>query len=202
MNELPPEVEIHPLTPERWRDLEKLFGPNGAMGGCWCMWFRQTNKDYEKNKGERNRQLFKAVVENGSQPGVLAYFNGRPVGWCAVAPRSAYPRYKTSRIAKPLDDQPVWVISCLFIAKDHRGSGLMTRLIDAAAAHAAGCGASIVEAYPVDTQGKTADSFLYHGTRTAFARAGFSEVARRSPHRPVMRKMVSRSNRRTDGLEG
>ncbi|NPV57713.1 MAG: GNAT family N-acetyltransferase, partial [Anaerolineae bacterium] len=176
----------------RWMDLEALFGPRGAVGGCWCMWFRLTSREYERSSGEENHRLFKQVVDSGSQPGVLAYVDGNPAGWCAVAPRAEYPRYKTSRVARSIDDQPVWVISCLFIGKQYRGQGLMTCLIDAAAAHASRSGAAIVEAYPVDTQGKSeADAFLYHGTFDAFERAGFTEVARHTPRRPVTRKQLS-----------
>jgi len=32
-----PDIAIHPVTPERWADLEELFGPSGGYGGCWCM---------------------------------------------------------------------------------------------------------------------------------------------------------------------
>ncbi|MEA3454319.1 MAG: hypothetical protein U9R12_05240, partial [Candidatus Caldatribacteriota bacterium] len=29
-----------PLTTERWKDLEALFGERGAYDGCLCMWCR------------------------------------------------------------------------------------------------------------------------------------------------------------------
>ena len=64
-------LEIHPLTPDRWQDFETLLGPHGAYGGCWCMFWRQTRKDFERLKGETNRCLFKAVVDRGEMPGLL-----------------------------------------------------------------------------------------------------------------------------------
>jgi hypothetical protein len=48
-----------------------------------------------------------------------------------------------------------------------------------------------VEGYPVDAAKKDApDPFMHHGTGSAFRGAGFKEVARRSPSRPVMRRTV------------
>ena len=49
------DVAIHPLTPQRWADLERLFGANGACGGCWCMWWRLKRPEFDAGKGEGNR---------------------------------------------------------------------------------------------------------------------------------------------------
>jgi GNAT superfamily N-acetyltransferase len=185
-------LEFHPLTPERWADLETLFGANGACGGCWCMWWRQGNKEHTAGKGESNRLAFRAVVEQGPPPGVLAYAvdatgSYQPVGWCAVAPRTAYPRLSRSMIAKPVDDLPVWTISCLFIQRRYRRQGLSAQLISAAARLAAEYGAPAVEAHPFEPQKETAAAFIWTGTAAAYLKAGFTEVARHSPARPIMR---------------
>jgi len=74
--------EFHRLTPERWADFEKLFGPRGATGGCWCMWWRLTGREFDAQKGEGNRRAMKAIVDSGRVPGILAYHEGHPVG-CA-----------------------------------------------------------------------------------------------------------------------
>src|SRR5687767_3520940 len=89
---------IVPATSDRWSDLERLFGSNGASGGCWCMWWRQGNKEHAASKGEGNRLKLKALVERkGTAPGLLAYSADetgelQAVGWVAVAPRAEYPR--------------------------------------------------------------------------------------------------------------
>jgi uncharacterized protein YndB with AHSA1/START domain len=106
------DLSIHPLTPDRWDDLETLFGPRGAIGGCWCMWWRQTRSEYDRQKGEGNRQAMRAIVASGEIPGLLAYSGGRPVAWCSVAPRTAYPSLDRSRVLQRVDDQPVWSIVC------------------------------------------------------------------------------------------
>lgn len=178
-------------TPSRWRDVTTLFGERGACAGCWCMVWRLARRDWEAGKGAGNKRAFQKVVTSGERPGVLAYDGRDPVGWCAVAPREAYPALERSRVMRPVDDQRVWSVSCLFVLRPYRRQGLSARLLDAAVAFAARRGAGIVEGYPVDTRlDKEPDAFLWTGTAAAFERAGFEEVARRSPTRPIMRRRV------------
>ncbi|TWT45880.1 Acetyltransferase (GNAT) family protein [Phycisphaerae bacterium RAS1] len=182
---------FRPLTPDRWRDLEALFGQRGACGGCWCMWWRVRATEFNKNKGDRNRAAFRAVVAAGPPPGLLAYAGAAPVGWCAVAPRQTYVRLATSRVLAPLDAQPVWSITCFFIAATWRRKGLSTALIRAAVTFARSHGAKIIEGYPVEPRrGAIPAAFAWTGLPRAFEKAGFQEATRRSPTRPIMRKSV------------
>lgn len=184
-------VQIHPLTPDRWADLETLFGPRGAVGGCWCMWWRLPRTEFERMKGAGNRRAFQAVVEAGDPPGLLAYVDGQPAGWCAVAPREQYGALERSRVLKRVDEQPVWSITCFFVARPFRGRGLTVRLLEAATAHAAARGARIVEGYPVEPASPQAPPvFAFTGLASAFRKAGFVEVLRRSDTRPIMRRRV------------
>jgi GNAT superfamily N-acetyltransferase len=191
--------EFHRLTPERWADFEELFGPRGAAGGCWCMWWRLTGKEFDAQKGEGNRRAMKAIVDSGRVPGILAYHEGHPVGWCSVAPREEFPRLGRSlrlaqgqaRILKPVDDEPVWSVVCFFIAKSTRRRGVARRLLKAALDYVRDCGGRIVEGYPVEPKkGHTPDLFAYHGLASMFRGAGFKEVARRSETRPIMRYVI------------
>src|SRR5262245_31972828 len=145
-----PALEFHPLTPNRWPDLESLFGQRGACGGCWCMWWRLPRKQLKQQKGDKNKAAFRRIVESSQMPGILAYANGQPVGWCAVAPRNDYPMLERSRTLARVDAEPVWSVSCLFVAKPFRRSGVSVRLLRAAADYARSRGAAIVEGYPVD----------------------------------------------------
>jgi len=181
-------IEIHPLTPERWSDLVALFGERGACGGCWCMWWRLPRSEFDARKGASNRAAFRRIVAGGREPGLLAYRGGRPVGWCAVEPRDRYPALARSRVLAPVDDRPVWSITCLFIERSHRRRGVSVALLRAAVEHAMARGASVVEGYPVVPKtGRMPDAFAWTGTLAAFERAGFREVARRSPTRPIVR---------------
>jgi len=182
------KLQFHPLTSDRWNDLEALFGPHGACGGCWCMYWRETRAEFEKRKGAANRRALKKLVMSGPSPGLLAYAEGRPVGWCAVAPREAYSTLARSRLLARIDDAPVWSVPCFFISRPFRRAGLTARLLSAAVDFARKNGAKIVEGYPVEpTQGAMPDVFAFTGLAGAFRKAGFVEVARRSPTRPIMR---------------
>lgn len=180
-------LHFHPLTPDRLPDLEALFGPRGACAGCWCMFWKQTRPEYEAGKGARNREAMRRQVREGVVPGILAYDAEGPVGWCAVEPRGAFTRLSRSRTLAPVDDAPAWSVPCFFVARRARGTGLTSALLAAAADHARRSGARILEGYPVEPRGPTADAWLYTGVAATFRKAGFAEVARRSPTRPLMR---------------
>ncbi|MBX5328691.1 MAG: GNAT family N-acetyltransferase [Candidatus Bathyarchaeota archaeon] len=185
-------VEFYPLTPERWVDLEKLFGERGACGGCWCMWWKLKRSDFMRQKGELNRKALKEIVDSGEASGILAYANGEPIGWCAVAPREAYPALERSRVLKRVDDKPVWSVVCFFVAKPFRGKGLTVQLLKAAVAHVRRQGGKIVEGYPVEPKkGRMPDPFAYTGLVSSFRKAGFVEVLRRSENRPIMRYFIA-----------
>ena len=187
----PGSIEIHPATPERWDDLERLFGPRGATGGCWCMWWRLPRSEFDRQKGEGNREALRSLVRAGVPPGLLAYIDGRPVGWCALAPREEYGALERSRILKRVDELPVWSVTCFFVAKEHRRKGVTARLLRAAVEYAAEHGAQIVEGYPVEPRSANAPPvFIFTGIASSFRDAGFTEVARRSESRPIMRYQI------------
>jgi len=183
-------LEFHPLIPERWHKLERLFGKHGAAGGCWCMWWRQTRAEFNRQRGEPNRIAFRTIVESGIVPGLLAYSDGEPVGWCAVEPRESYPALDRSRTLARVDCEPVWSIPCFYIDRHFRGRGLMPELLAAAINWAGRHGAPIVEAYPIEPKNNLNNSTFYTGVVPVFRRAGFVEVCRRSKRRPIMRKTI------------
>lgn len=187
-----PRLVCHPLTPDRWGDFKTLFGGRGACGGCWCTFWRRPRSTFNENKGAGNRRLMLHIVNDGPPPGILGYLDGEPVGWCAVAPRGEYSALARSRILQPVDDKPVWSVSCLFVRKDRRKRGLSVQLLRAAVEHVKRQGGEIVEGYPVEP--KRADmpaAFAWTGLAAAFLAAGFREVARRSDTRPIMRYEIA-----------
>jgi GNAT superfamily N-acetyltransferase len=184
-------LSFHPLTPDRWMDLEKLFGERGACGGCWCMHWRLPRAEFSQQLGETNRQKLMEIVNRGEIPGILAYANDQPVGWCALAPRQTYPLLSRSKILAPPDEQPVWSVVCFFIAKPHRRQKVSTQLLRSAVDYARTKGARIVEGYPIEPKKESyPDAFAYTGLAKAFQAAGFVEVLRRSATRPIMRYTI------------
>jgi GNAT superfamily N-acetyltransferase len=188
----PIQLEAKPLTPARWPDLERLFGEKGACGGCWCMWWRLPASVFTAGKGNANRKAFKKTVEKGPPPGLIAYAGKTPVGWIAIGPRKSLPRLANSRTLAPVDDKPVWSVSCFFVTKEWRKRGLSVYLIEAATRFAAKAGARLVEGYPVETRGNAPAPFVWTGLPGSFTEAGFEEVARRSKTRPILRRAVTK----------
>ena len=185
---IPPTIAIWPLTPERWPDVERLFGERGACGGCWCMWWRSRASQFEQQRGAANRRAFKRIVESGEIPGLLAYHSDQPIGWCAAGPREKYIRLENSRVLGSVDDSPVWSVSCLFVDRKYRRQGVSVKLLAAAVAFARKHKALILEGYPTDpAHTKTPDAFVWTGLASAYRQAGFVEVLRRSKTRPIMR---------------
>jgi GNAT superfamily N-acetyltransferase len=186
------KLTYHPLTIDRWKDFENLFGANGACAGCWCMfWFMRKKEWDEKRKDGRTKRKMKKIVKENVQPGILAYDGDKAVGWIAIQPREKYGKLANSRILKPLDNKPVWSIVCFFVHKDYRKKGISVGLIKNACKFAASKGGTIIEAYPTDTKNKSvAPTFIYTGTESAFKKAGFKEILRRSATRAIMRYKI------------
>ncbi|HUL09807.1 MAG TPA: GNAT family N-acetyltransferase [Candidatus Acidoferrum sp.] len=187
-----PALTFHPLTPDRWDDLERLFGPErGADSGCWCMFWRLRRSEFHALGKQKRKAAFRELVKSNAPLGILAYEGAQPVGWCAIAPRAATPGLERSPVCKPVDDRPAWSITCFFVEPKARRDGVMAALIDAAVKHAKRHGARIVEAYPRDPGRARIDSASgYVGLLEPFAAEGFQEVARRTPKRPFMRRYL------------
>ncbi len=179
------------LSAANWSDFEKLFGEKGACGGCWCMYWRMTSKEFEKNKGTENKNLMRKLVKTKTSPGILAYHENNPVGWCSFARRSELPRLNNSRILKPIDDAEVLSIVCFYIHKVYRNRGIATKLIKRVEKIARKERIKILEGYPVDKSNKYPDTFAWTGLASSFRKNGFKEEMRRSESRPIMRKYLS-----------
>jgi GNAT superfamily N-acetyltransferase len=183
------KLSFEPLSITIWKSLLELFGENGACGGCWCMTWRLLSKEYEKNKGAHNRELFYQLVKNKEPVGVIAFDYGKPIGWCSISPREKLIRLENSRLFKRMDDTPVWSITCMFIKKEYRKKGISPMLIKEASKYAFLKGATVIEAYPVlSTKNKMIpDVFAYYGLVNAFKDAGFKKVKQASENRLIMR---------------
>ncbi len=187
-----PQLAVRPLTPARWDDFVALFGERGACAGCWCMWWRLPRSRWSANRSAGNKRAMKKLVDGGEVTGLLAYAGKEPVGWCSVGPRAAYAGLARSRTLKPIDDRPVWSVTCFFVARPHRKRGVTLALLEAAVAHARKQGAKIVEAYPVDPGKPWPDAYAFSGLLPVFRRAGFKEVARPSRTRAIVRRGLGR----------
>jgi GNAT superfamily N-acetyltransferase len=193
-------LEILPLTAERLPDLAELFGEGGDPKWCWCSFFRLRNVDFKTATAASNRKVLETAVETtateGRNPGLVAYREGRAIGWVSLGPRDDYQRLQHSKVLAPLDDRPVWSIVCFVVSRSARRQGVARALLDAAVDYARGRGATLLEAYPVETDGKRIPAAnVFKGTVGMFEGAGFEVVERRqfnrrTPVRPVVRREV------------
>lgn len=186
--------EAHPLTPERWTDLVELFD-RPIVRTCFCMYYRKSG---DTGRGDENRRAMKQLVDGGRVPGLIGYEGGKPAAWVSLAPREEYSRLQRSPIMKPVDDQPVWSIVCFFVPREARGRGLADRMLSAATDYARANGARLLEAYPVDRDRRSHPDSMFFGAKSMYDRAGFREVARRKPTRPVVRRAL-RTTARSPG---
>ena len=192
-----PKLALQPLTPERWPDLEAVFMARGCSVArrCWCMYYRVSGRESGLLSAERaklNRRAMKKLVREGPPPGLLAYRDGVPVGWISLGPREDFAKLGKSPVMGPVDDTPVWSVICFVVPSEHRGQGVAKAMLEGAKAWARKQGARILEAYPIDKAGRGADQDYWFGTKGMFDDAGFEEVARRKPTRPVVRLKLVR----------
>jgi GNAT superfamily N-acetyltransferase len=196
------DIEIHPLTPDRLPDLAALFGQGGDPKSCWCAWFRLRGIQFHNSTGVTNRKVLEKAVETTAtddrSPGLIAYRDGEAIGWVSLGPRDDYERLQHSKILAPIDHRPVWSIVCFVVGRKARGQGVASVLLDAAVDYAREHGATLLEGYPVETDGKRIPSAnAYKGTVGMFERAGFGVVERRqfnrsTPVRPIVRRAIRR----------
>jgi GNAT superfamily N-acetyltransferase len=180
-------LTVRPLTPGLWPALEDLFGPRGASGGCWCMYWR-IGSAYRARPSGLNKAAFREIVKRGPPPGLLAFDGDVAVGWCQVTPRDALPWLDRTWRLRRVDALPVWSLSCFYVRKGYRKRGVTSVLIAAALKAARRAKAPALEAYPLDAN--LTPSASGTGYASTFRRAGFETAARHVRPRPIMRRAL------------
>jgi len=187
---------VRPLTPSRFGDLEAIFNAKGCSvaRGCWCMFYRRSGGGAPLPNGvtraQQNHSEMKALVEAGPPPGLIGYRGKTPVGWVTLGPREDFKKLARSPVMKPVDDRPVWSVVCFVVPAAYRGQGVARELLDAAIAYAKKRGATLLEAYPVDRRERGRDDSMWFGAKSMYDDTGFTEVARRKPQRPIVRRRL------------
>lgn len=188
------KVVVHPLTPERWPDLETLFEARGCAvaRGCWCMDYRVSGKEtgYTRpgdDQRARSKAALKALTKADPPPGLVGYRGNVPVGWISLGPRAGYAKLARSPTMKAVDDEPVWSVVCFVVPSEFRQQGVARELLDGAVRWARKRGVRLLEAYPVDKSHASAGDAPWFGSKDMFDEVGFEEVARRKPARPIVR---------------
>lgn len=171
---MPGRLAVHPVTPARWADFQRLFSAKGSPHYCWCTPYRFADA-HAMGKAEKEERM-EGCVKQGTPVGVLAYRGGEPVGWCSIAPREAYAKLERSRTMPAVEAQPTWAVLCFFVPRAERGEGIPLKLLRGGVAYAKENGAKVVEGYPWDTMGITS---RHRGHSSLFAAAGFKQDGKR-----------------------
>lgn len=188
-----PTIDVRPVAPAHWDDIVDLFERKGPRGGtpqtdgCWCQFWNLRGNAYWAGHGAGNRKRFETEIRSGTEPGLLAYVDDVPVGWCRLGPRETFERLEHSVKLARVDDQEVWSVVCFYVHPSAKGSGVASALLDAAIARAAGHGVGILEGYPVRDGHMNIDS--YTGYLPMFLEAGF-EVMRDAGRRILVRRSL------------
>jgi GNAT superfamily N-acetyltransferase len=188
-NDFLKSLTFEPLSKSNWNQFQDLFGEKGACGNCWCMSFRLKKGDFEDGKIDGgNKNAMKKFVWENRPTGILGFYMGEAIAWCAFAPRENFPKLENSRVHKRIDSKPVWSIPCFFIRKEFRRLGISVELLKAVIEHARNNHINTIEAYPtIPTQEKLPDAFAWIGLFKSFERANFKIVDRTSKNRPMVR---------------
>jgi ribosomal protein S18 acetylase RimI-like enzyme len=190
-------MKLRPLTPATFPDLEAIFNARGCSvaRGCWCLYYRDSGRPAfggGPGRAERNRRDLRSRVANGEFIGLVGYRGDEPIGWISLGPREVYRKLERSPVMKPVDGERVWSIVCFVVPSEHRGQGVARQLLRGAIAYARSKRVKILEAYPVDRSGHAADDSMWFGAKSMYDAAGFREVARRKPMRPIVRLQLSK----------
>jgi len=187
------EYTIRPLAPDTWTAFATLCEKhNGVWGGCWCTWFHPDSGEKPRT-AEGNRAYKQRLVGDDSAHAALVFDGDDAVGWCQYGSPAELPDiYHRKEYHAGSDSLPDYRITCFFISRDHRRSGVAAVALGGALDLIAREGGGVVEAYPQDTQGKKISaSFLYNGTRSLFEQAGFDFERPKGKNHTVMRTVVA-----------
>jgi GNAT superfamily N-acetyltransferase len=191
-------IVVHAATADRWDDAVCVFESGAIANRCWCQWIRKTQQQARDDGPAGNRTSLRALVDNGEVPGLIAYADGAPIGWCSVGAKNSFGRLSRSKalMSSATDPSPeaTWATLCFYVAPGHRGDGVARALLRGALAYAQQMGATVFESYPVRTSGgRVNNDSAYPGTDQMLVNEGFHEVASASPGRSsqiIMRRLL------------
>lgn len=177
------KLKFAPLTRARLGDLARFSEEHGKFRYCSCMRWRMTSSEYKRSTKTSRIAALNALALKNCPVGVLAYADGKPIGWCSIAPRETYGALERFRALERIDDTRVWSVVCFFVDRNFRKQRVTLGLVQAAVKYAKSRGAKVIEGYPVEP----GQPYTYMGSPATFRMAGFRDVTPSGRTRVIMR---------------
>jgi len=145
-----------------------------------------------KERGAHRRDQKEQRVRQGTAHAALVYDAAKCVGWCQFGPPEELPRIKHLRVySEGTFAPPQWRITCFFVDKDYRGTGVSSAALAGALEQIALLGGGLVESYPEDvTNRKVSAALLYNSRLSMFERQGFARARRLGKNHWVVSRQV------------
>jgi len=187
------EITVHDVTPDRVGDYQSFFDHDAfrdfpGWQSCYCMETHrtQTDEEWAVRKAADNRGDMTKSIGKGDVTALLAYVDGRPVGWCNYGETTRLNGVMHRFGLNAAEQQGVGSLACFVIAAPYRQHGVASALLESALERLRARGVKTAEAYPVKEL-KSAQS-NYRGPLSMYLQAGFE------PYRETERHLIVRKS--------
>jgi ribosomal protein S18 acetylase RimI-like enzyme/uncharacterized protein YndB with AHSA1/START domain len=175
------DIEVRDVTPERVTDYQRFFDQDAfrdfpAWQSCYCMETHRSQDEEEwlGRTAADNRADMSEMIGRGEVTALLAYVDGKPVGWCNYGETTQLSGVMRKLKLEAPEHDRVGSVACFVIAAPYRGHGVATTLLEAALQRMKAKGLRAVEAYPrKEGDGSSAQDY-YRGALPMYERAGFT----------------------------
>jgi GNAT superfamily N-acetyltransferase len=185
------EITVEDVTPDRVGDYHEFFDHHAfrdypGWQSCYCMETHrtQTDEEWAVRTAADNRRDMTGLINEGRVTALLAYADGKPVGWCNYGETTRLNGVMHRFGLNSAEQQGVGSLACFVIAAPYRNHGVAARLLDAALERLRARDVKVAEAYPVKDSKSSQSN--YRGPLSMYLAAGFE------PHRETGRHLIVR----------
>ena len=192
------EIEVRELRPELLQDylefFDQAFSDFPHWADCYCGFYDTPGDYWDATSNAEHRAARLALISAGKAQGLLAYIDGRPVGWCNAQPRANFVNMRSYRVALTDPGEPVGSIMCFLVSPENRGKGVCRALLNAAVNKFRRDGLQVAEGYPTTDPSKRSWEIPwaeenYKGPLNVYLKNGF-KIHRQLERFAIVRKQL------------